>query len=115
MFSNLKIKKKDRIIISVEIVILLKIDIISCIEAYLQIPWYNPKYCKRKILAAAYSRQKLQREIIKLIDWLQSNLNKRAIKKDKQKIAKSWSIVIKIFLFTLRPNWKIYQSKNSSN
>ena len=38
MFSNLKIKKKDKIIISVEIVMLLKIDIISYIDAYLQIP-----------------------------------------------------------------------------
>ena len=38
IFSNLKIRKKDKTIINVEIVMLLKIDIISCIEAYLQIP-----------------------------------------------------------------------------
>jgi hypothetical protein len=49
IFSNLKIRKRTANSIKIEMATLLNMDIISCIEAYLHIPWYKPIYFKREI------------------------------------------------------------------
>jgi len=89
IFSNLKIRKSTDSNKRMEIDTLFIIEIISCNDAYLQIPRYNPRYFKRTILVNENKRRNSHRSLIKFDALVKSNLTHRAIKKDTPKKIKS--------------------------
>ena len=103
IFSNLNIKKKVPNKSNVEITTLLIIEMISWSEAYLQIPWYKRMYFNRNILDKEKSIMNGHKPLERINALAKSSRIQRAIKKERPKIIKSWSIVNKILKFTVSP------------
>tara|TARA_B100000963_G_scaffold361161_1_gene395186 strand:- start:638 stop:1048 length:411 start_codon:yes stop_codon:yes gene_type:complete len=89
IFSNLKIRKNTDSNKRIEIDTLFIIEIISCNDAYLQIPRYNPRYFKRTILVNENKRRNSQSSFIKFDALARSSLTQSATKKDIPKKIKS--------------------------